>query len=173
MEVAGGVHHVFARGNNRQDVFRDDRDRRFYLKLLAAVAARQRWRCLAYCLMGNHVHLLVETPEPNLGVGMQRLHGDYAQRFNERHGHAGHVFRGRFGATLITSDEQFRHVVGYIARNPVEAGFVTDPAAWRWSSHAALAAGARPRWLDQARLEEYLGGLGGDPAARYAEAVEP
>jgi putative transposase len=166
-EVAGGIHHVFARGNNREAVFRDGWDRRLYLKLLAAVIARQRWRCLAYCLMGNHMHLLLETPEPNLGAGMQRLHGDYARRFNDRHGRDGHVFRGRFRATRVTSDGQLSWLVGYIACNPVKAGLVTDPAAWPWSSHAAVTAGRPPRWLDQGRLAELIGAQGGDAARRY------
>ena len=68
--------------------------------LLEQVVVRHGWRCLAYCLMKNHVHLLVETPEPNLAAGMRRLHGLHAQRFNKRHGHVGHVFQGRYGATI-------------------------------------------------------------------------
>jgi REP element-mobilizing transposase RayT len=105
-EVEGGVHHVFARGNDRREIYLDDFDRKIYLVMLGRVTRRQRWRCLAYCLMPNHVHLLVETPEANLGAGMQRLHGSYAQTFNERHGRSGHVFQGRYGSVLITRDEQ-------------------------------------------------------------------
>src|SRR5690242_13743227 len=96
--VANGVYHVFARGNSRAPIYLDDDDRRIYLWMLARVVLRQGWRCLAYCLMTNHVHLLLETPEPNLSHGMQQLHGGYALSFNARHGRIGHVFQGRYGA---------------------------------------------------------------------------
>jgi REP element-mobilizing transposase RayT len=92
--VAGGVAHVFARGNRQQLIFLDATDRRRYLDLLGRVARRLRWRCLAYCLMDNHVHLLIETRLPNLGRGMRELHGDYAQLFNKRHDRSGHLFQG-------------------------------------------------------------------------------
>src|SRR3954454_20748947 len=95
VELAGGVHHVYARGNAREDIYRDDVDRRMYLHTLGREVARWKWRCLAYCLMSNHVHLLLETPEPNLGRGMQRAHGTYARLFNRRHARVGHVFQGR------------------------------------------------------------------------------
>src|ERR687896_722074 len=101
-EVAGGINHVFARGNNRGHVFIDDTDRRAYLTTLGRVTRWKRWRCLAYCLMPNHVHLLLETPQANLGAGMQYLHGSYANEFNERHGRFGHVFQGRYGSVLVT-----------------------------------------------------------------------
>src|SRR3954453_14176723 len=81
-ELAGGIHHVYARGACRQPIFLDDLDRRRYLATVARVVQRMSWRCLSYCLMGNHMHLLIETPQPNLGRGMQRLHGTYAQGFN-------------------------------------------------------------------------------------------
>src|SRR5215475_14313149 len=86
-EIEPGIHHVYARGNRRAAVFVDDADRRRYLSLLARVVERTRWRLLAYCLMGNHLHLLVETRVPNLGTGMQWLYGRYAQTFNQRHRH--------------------------------------------------------------------------------------
>lgn len=97
---------MFARGNRKQAIFRDDRDRRDYLGLLALEIRRTRWRCLSYCLMGNHVHLLVETPEANLAVGMQRLQGDYARTFNQRYKTVGHLFQGRYGSVRIRSDRQ-------------------------------------------------------------------
>jgi putative transposase len=171
-EVDGGVHHVFARGNDRRDIYLDDVDRRIYLGILGRVTRRQRWRCLSYCLMPNHVHLLVETPHANLGAGMQRLHGDYAHIFNERHGRSGHVFQGRYGSVLITSDEQLWTAVAYVALNPVGAGLCSAPEKWPWSSHAAMLDGrAAPRWLDAAHLLSYFDGLGGDPLQRYDELI--
>jgi putative transposase len=168
-EVEGAVHHVFARGNDRRDIFVDDVDRRIYLATLGRVTKRQRWRCLAYCLMPNHVHLLVETPNANLGAGMQRLHGDYAHIFNERHGRSGHVFQGRFGSVRMATDEQLWTAAAYVALNPVTAGLCETPEEWRWSSHGSTVdARRRPGWLDVARLLSYFEGLGGDPLQRYA-----
>ena len=163
------MHHVFARGNDRQCVFRDDRDRRDYLAILGGVVRRMEWRCLAFCLMPNHVHLLVETPRANLGAGMQRLQGPYTQRHNARHRRCGHVFQGRFGSVRVTTEAQLWVTVAYIARNPVEAGLCAEPGAWRWSSHEATLGATAPRWLDVARLLWHLSSAGGDPRARYEE----
>jgi putative transposase len=170
-EFPGAVHHVFARGNRKQRIFVCDEDRVLYLRLLGEVVVRQRWCCLAYCLMKNHVHLLVETPEPNLGVGMQRLHGLHAQRFNKRHKHSGHLFQGRYGAVRMKTDEQLLTVARYIALNPVEAGLCRDAADWPWGSHAAVLRGKTPAWLDAGRLLAYFGANGGVPRERYAGFV--
>jgi putative transposase len=167
-DFEGAVHHVFARGNDRHDIYVDNVDRRNYLAILGPVTLRQRWRCLSYCLMPNHVHLLVETPHANLGAGMQRLHGEYAHTFNRRHGRCGHVFQGRFGSIRIATDEHLWSAAAYIALNPVTAGLCRAPEDWRWSSHASTTgARRRPGWLDSARLLSYFEGLGGDPLDRY------
>ena len=167
-EVVDGIFHVYARGNDKRLIYQDDLDRSTYLQALAATIERCRWRLLAFCLMNNHVHLLVETPGANLGVGMQRLHSDYAQQFNQRHGRSGHLFQGRYGSVPVKSDEQLWRVAAYIAMNPVEAGLCDAPERWQWSSHAATVRGSGPRWLDVERLLEHFAGLGGDPRARYA-----
>jgi REP element-mobilizing transposase RayT len=141
--VAGGVYHVYARGNKRALIYEDDEDRAAYLELLGRNVAWHGWRCLMYCLMDNHVHLLLETPRPNLHDGMRVLHGSYAQLFNRRHSHLGHVFQGRYG-----------------------------PARWPWSSHAVASTAESPAWLDTPRLLEHFGAAGGDPWLRYSDAVE-
>src|SRR5215210_4137262 len=92
-ESAGAIHHVYARGVNKEAIVRDDRDRRMYLEMLGLVVGQFAWQCLAYCLMGNHMHLLVETAEPNLGDGMRELHGKYARALNDRHRRNGHLFQ--------------------------------------------------------------------------------
>jgi putative transposase len=171
-EVAGGVFHVYARGNDRRVVFADDVDRRRYLDLLERVIGRTRWYCLAYCLMDNHVHLLIETPAANLGRGMQWFHGHYARRFNDRHGAVGHLFQGRYGAVRAKSGSHLQAAAAYIACNPAEAGICPTPAAWRWSSHALALAGRVPRWLAFDRLLAHFGGDGGDPFDRYRRAVD-
>jgi putative transposase len=154
--LQGGVYHVYARGNARHLVYRDDVDRWTYLELLENVVFTNRWRCLAYCLMGNHMHLLLDTPDANLSFGMQRLHGCYAQTFNARHGRSGHVFQGRYGAVRMTSDGQLCATAAYIARNPVEARLCEKPEDWRWSSYRAAIRAPAPAWLDADRLLSYF-----------------
>ena len=167
-----GIHHVYARGNDRRAVFRDDVDRMSYVLLLGHTVQRMRWRCLSYCLMDNHVHLLVELADATLPAGVQRLHGLYARMFNDRYARAGHVFQGRYGSTVVTSDEQLWWTVAYIVRNPVEAGLCRSPEDWRWSSHAAVLQGTAPPWLDAARLLQSFEAVGGDPLRRYVELSE-
>jgi putative transposase len=170
-EVEDGIFHVYARGNAKQAIYLDDFDRLTYLRLLGLTVEKRSWRCLAYCLMENHVHLLLETPDANLAAGMQWLHSVYAQTFNERHSRVGHLFQGRYGAVRIRSDAQLWTVLRYLCLNPVEAGLCARPAEWQWGSHGALCAGA-PAWLDRERLLEFLAGNGGDPWRRYVEFVE-
>jgi len=168
-EVEGGVYHVFARGNDKRLIYRDDADRRTYLNMLRGTVRQCRWRLLAYCLMENHVHLLIETPEANLARGMQRMHGLYAREFNARHRRSGHVFQGRYGAVRIKTDEQLWMVAVYVAMNPVAAGLCARPDAWPWSSHSAVLAGVAPEWIDVPRLRSYFGSAGGDARRRYLE----
>lgn len=170
-ELEGGIFHVFARGNAKEPIYLDDADREAYLRVLGLVIKRRSWRCLAYCLMENHVHLLLETPEANLAAGMQSLHGVYAQAFNERHNRVGHLFQGRYGSVRITTDSQLWTTARYIALNPVAAGLCREPAQWRWGSYCTIGAGA-PTWLDHGRLLELFSGTGGDPQGRYADFVE-
>jgi REP element-mobilizing transposase RayT len=171
-ELAGGIHHVFVRGAVRQTIYLDDLDRRGYLATLSRVARWMSWSCLSYCLMGNHMHLLIQTPQPNLGVGMQRLHGAFAQAFNRRHEKDGHVFGSRYKAKLVKTDAQLWATVRYIVQNPVVAGLCATPEGWPWSSHASvLDVGASP-CLDRPRLLSYFASQGGDPRRRYLEYIE-
>lgn len=165
------MHHVFARGNRKELIFLDDGDRETYLRLLERTVAHYRWLCLSYCLMGNHVHLLVETPQPNLGAGMNWLHGQYGRHFARRIGLPGHVFQKPFGSKRIKDDAQMWTVVQYVARNPVEAELCAAPGEWAWSSHAAVVEDRAPGWVARGRLLEYFEGLGGTPAKRYAALV--
>ena len=141
------IYHVVARGVVRRALFRDDGDCQVYLVILRGVIAVFGWRIYAYCLMGNHVHLLVRTREPNLGRGMQRLHSLYAQGFNEEHARIGHLFQDRYGSSRIRTSERLTYVDRYIAENPVAAGFCDDADSWPWSNHGAAAAGDAPKWL--------------------------
>ena len=140
--MAGGIHHVWQRGNNRQPIFLQPGDRRFFLSLLREVGAKYQWHCLSYCLMENHFHLVLETPRCTLGSGMRDLGSRYAQWFNAWHATGGgHLFQARFGSKLILRDAQFAQLLRYVARNPVRAGLCEHPEHWPWSSHGALLRG--------------------------------
>jgi REP element-mobilizing transposase RayT len=155
LEIAGGIYHLLARGNERRPIFADDADRRRFLELLSEVKERYRWRVLCYCLMGNHYHLLAQTPEPNLARGMRQLNGVYAQSFNRRHARVGHLLQGRYSARLVQADGYLLAATRYIVRNPVRAGLCRSPGEWRWSSHRATL-GQEPPWLlDVAGLLAY------------------
>jgi putative transposase len=101
VEFPGAIYHLTSRGNARQKVFFTDTDRELFLNTLARVASGYGWICHAYCLMANHYHLLVETPKPNLSIGMRQLNGIYTQSFDRRHNRVGHLFQGRFKAILV------------------------------------------------------------------------
>ena len=139
IQFPGAVYHVMNRGNGRQAIFEDATDARRFLALLEEIAAPLDWRFRAYCLMTNHYHFVLETPQPNLSAGMQALAARYTQEFNRRHGRDGQIFRGRFHAILVEPESYLVSLVRYVVLNPVLAGLVAEPAAWRWSSYRATA----------------------------------
>jgi len=139
IEFAGALYHVTARGNAREDIYRDDEDRQQFLMLLQNTVNRHDWYCHAYCLMDNHYHLLVETNSPTLSKGMKFLNGTYTQYFNRRHQRVGHVFQGRFKAILVQKNSHLLELARYIALNPVRAKRVRSAEEWCWSSHRATA----------------------------------
>jgi REP element-mobilizing transposase RayT len=171
LQIAGGTFHICSRGVRRLPLFHDDQDRIVFLQLLALVCARYGWRCLAYCLMTNHYHVVIETTEANLSAGMQMLNSRYAQLFNLRHGHAGHALERRFYSELIESDEHLLVLARYIMLNPVRAGLCTTPGEWPWSSYSAMLAPiTAPTFVARGRVLAYFGPLetAGD---RYASFV--
>jgi putative transposase len=148
IEFSGAIYQVTSRGNAREDIYLDDTDRAMFLGVLAEVISRFDWRCHVYCLMGNHYHWLIETPEPNLSKGMRQLNGVYTQRFNRRHGRVGHVFQGRYKAILVERDSYLKELARYGVLNPVRAKRVQHPGDWPWSSYAMTAGKAvSPVWL--------------------------
>jgi REP element-mobilizing transposase RayT len=171
-ELESGIYHVTARGNRKQETYVDDADRLRYLRMLQQVIERTDWMCLSYCLMSNHVHLLVETRTPNLGTGMHCLHGKYAQHFNRRHGYSGHLFQDRYKAKPVKGDPQLWMAAKYIALNPVAAGLCPRPVDYAWSSHAAFVADRSPDWLASDRLASYFGSQGGEGLRRYIDFVD-
>jgi REP element-mobilizing transposase RayT len=170
LEFAGALYHLTARGNARADIFTDDEDRGVFLELLGKEVSQQRWRCYAYCLMDNHYHLLIETPEPNLVIGMRRLNGVYTQGFNRRHGRVGHVFQGRYKSILVDKDSYGLELSRYIVLNPVRARMVKRPDNWAWSSYRATAGQVTvPVWLNANWVLDQLGGR--NPPAAYERFV--
>lgn len=139
IEYEGAFYHVTSRGNAGQDIFVNEEDRKMFLKTLSETVERYRWIVHAYCLMGSHYHLLVETPHANLSEGMRQLNGVYTQRFNRRHGRAGHLFQGRYKAFLVEKEGYLLQLSRYIVLNPVRVGIVASPERWAWSSYGATA----------------------------------
>lgn len=153
-------------------MYRDDRDRLRFLELLAAVAERYRWRVLAYCMMGNHYHLVVMTLEPTLASGMRQLNGVYAQWFNRRHKRVGHLFQGRYKAVAVQADRHLQRVVRYVIRNPIRAGLSSRPEQWPWTSHAATLATAPPGIVAVDDLLACFADDTGDARKRYRQLIE-
>jgi REP element-mobilizing transposase RayT len=144
VEFPGAIHHVTGRGNAGRRIYRDDADRRRFLEMLTQVVQRHSWLCHAYCLMDNHYHLLVETIGANLGAGMQWLNGTYAQAFNRRGGRSGHLFQGRYHATLVRRDAHLLEAARYIVLNPVRAFLCDGADEWEWSSYRETAGAVEP-----------------------------
>jgi REP element-mobilizing transposase RayT len=147
-----------SRGNDGILIFRDDQDRQMFLALLAEEVVRSRWNLYDYCLMGNHYHLAIGTPECTLSTGMHRLLSRYVQFFNKRHGRRGHLFEQRFKSLLVEEEAYGLVVSRYIALNPVKAHLCERPEDWKWSSYAARAGFvATPAWLSTAPLMSQFG----------------
>ena len=172
IEFDGALYHVTSRGNERKAIFKDDVDRRLFLDTLARVNDRFHWLCHAYCLMNNHYHLLIETPDGNLSKGMRQLNGVYTQAFNRRHQRPGHVFQGRFKAILVQKETHFLEVCRYVVLNPVRARSAVKPEAWKWSSYRAT--GGMGQAHGCLTVEELLGQFGRrrpEAQRRYREFV--
>jgi REP element-mobilizing transposase RayT len=139
IEFPGAVYHITSRGNGRQRIFQDDVDNRKFLELLGKTIERFHWACHAYCLMVNHYHLLIETPEANLSKGMHHLNAGFCQAYNRRHDTVGHLLQGRFKAIVVDRESYLLELARYIVLNPVRAGMVDRPEDWPWSSYCATA----------------------------------
>ena len=139
LEFPGALYHVTARGNARHAIVLDDQDRQRFLDVLARVVDRFHLLLHAYCLMDNHYHLLVETPEANLSKAMRQLNGVYTQAFNRRHRRVGHVLQGRFKAIVVDRDSYLLELCRYVVLNPVRAKSTRKPETYAWSSYRATA----------------------------------
>jgi putative transposase len=139
-----GFFHVTTRSAGGAAIFEDPIDRKVFLQILRRAIERHKWTCHAYCLMGTHYHVVLQTTVERLSAGMHELNGTYAQRFNERHGRRGHVFGARFSSWVIEDDEHFEATLAYVVGNPVRAGLVLSADEWRWSGLGAPPPGTDP-----------------------------
>jgi REP element-mobilizing transposase RayT len=145
---SGERYHVYSQGSNRLPIFLAEGDDVSFHLQLGRVAQKYSWRVYAYCLMPNHHHLLLRAPEGGISSGMQELNGGFSRWMSTKYSRRAHLFRNRFGATWIETEEQFVHVARYVVLNPVEAGMCKRPRHWRWSSYRATAGvELAPEWL--------------------------
>ncbi|KEQ12186.1 transposase [Endozoicomonas numazuensis] len=148
LEYAGALYHVTSRGNERKPIFLEKKDFELFLEVLDEVCFRFNWVIHSWCLMTNHYHFLVETPDANLSAGMRQLNGVYTLRFNRRYGRVGHLFQGRYKGILVDKSSYLLELNRYIVLNPVRAGMVDNPEAWLWSSYLyTLGQMEAPSWL--------------------------
>lgn len=135
LQFPGAVYHIMSRGNDRQKIFKDDKDYQNFLAVFSDMLKKYNVICYAFCLMPNHYHLLIETPDPNLSIAMRQLNGNYTQIFNIRHNRLGHLFQGRYKSILVDMENYRYEVIRYIALNPIRAKLVKNLKQWKWSSH--------------------------------------
>ena len=166
IEYPGAVYHVMCRGNNRQVIFRDDQDRKRYLEKLSLYCQEKNVKLLAYCLLVNHVHLLVETPDGNLSKMMQPFQTSYTVYVNKRHGRTGHIFEQRYKAMVVDKDNYLLQVSRYIHLNPVSAKVVKRPQDFRWSSYGAYLKG---KGMTGIRTEIVLGYFSGSRSSQIRQ----
>lgn len=157
IEFADAVYHVTARGDRREPIFDDDADREALLTIAGTGFERFDAVALAYCLMGNHYHFVLQTRQPNLSRLMRHVNGVYTQTYNRRHRKVGHLLQGRFKALLVDRDEYLLEVCRYVDLNPVRAGLKRSPRDWAWSSFRAHSGAVDgPDWLDSAAVHRLL-----------------
>jgi putative transposase len=172
VQLADCLYHVTTRGNLRAPIFLSDEGRGRFLGLLERACDRDGLVCHAYCLMGNHYHLLVETPRANLGQAMHRINSGYVQWFNLRYGSEGHLFERRYRSWITRGEARQMETVRYIVRNPVRAGLCQTPEEWPWSSHRATAGPSlSPEFLTVDRVRSWFG-RGPDAPECYRRFVD-
>jgi REP element-mobilizing transposase RayT len=169
----GAFYHIMSRGNERQDIFRCDDDRKMFLDLIGDFSERFEIDMFAYVLMDNHFHLLLRTRQANLPKAMQWLGTTYTRKFNNRHDRSGHLFQGRYKSILVENDQYLLHLSCYIHRNPIRAGIISRLADYPWSSYLSYGyARKTPKWLDTSLILNLMTNSRTDPHLEYREKVQ-
>ncbi len=145
IRIPDGVYHVTTHGDGDRMVFEEPSEKSRLLYLLAYTAKELDWDMYAWCVMGNHYHLLLRTPKDNLSEGMHHINMSYGEHYNKARGRHGHVFQDRFFSILITEDSHLLEASRYVVLNPLRAGLVAAPQEWPWSSYNAAVLGASSR----------------------------
>ena len=149
IEFEGALYHVFSRGNEQRDIYRDSEDRLSFMDSLGEMSERFEIDIFAYVLMNNHYHILLRTNRANLSKSMQWLGATYTRRFNNRHKRSGHLFQGRFKNIIVQNDAYLMQLSCYIHRNPLRAKMVKRLVDYKWSSYPAYAYGkSHSKWLN-------------------------
>lgn len=173
LEFAGALYHVTSRGNARQEIYSNESDFELFLNVLNDVCKQYNWTIHAYCLMNNHYHLLLETPDGNLSKGMRQLNGVFTQSINRKHTRVGHLFQGRYKSILVDKDAYLLELCRYIVLNPVRAKMVNTPDDWLWSSwHYTVGKLPSPDWLATDALLSYFNKKRTVAVAKYIHFVE-
>ncbi|MBI3296714.1 MAG: transposase [Elusimicrobia bacterium] len=167
----GAVHHAYSRGNNGELVFHDDDERTLFLAILADVCTKTRTRVLAYCLMSNHFHLLLEIALASLESVMCRVLGRYARAVNRKNNRTGHVFQARYKAKICRGDRYYQKLLPYLHRNPVKAGMVDKAADWVWSSARQFEGPIRSSLVDVDRALSYMSADPNEARRIYLEGM--
>ncbi|WP_299734761.1 transposase [uncultured Endozoicomonas sp.] len=172
IQYAGALYHVTSRGNERRAMYREDADFQLFLDTLAEVCERFNWVIHSFCLMTNHYHLMVETPDANLSKGMRQLNGVYTVRFNRKYGRVGHLFQGRYKAILVDKDAYLMELSRYVVLNPVRAKMVKSPDEWPWSSYCyTTGLFDSPGWLATDATLRYFGNERDEAILKFARFV--
>ena len=172
LEFSGALYHVTARGDRQEDIYEVAKDRVTFLEVLGDVCATCNWVCHAYCLMDNHYHLIIETPDANLSRGMRQLNGIYTQKFNRAHNRVGHCFQGRYKAIHVDKNSYLLELARYVVLNPVRAAMVHSAKEWPWSSYRATVGSVKkPAWLETDWLLSAFAQRKKDAVERYSQFV--
>jgi len=173
IEYPGAIYHVTARANGRQQLFTNIKDGSYFAELLGREIAQHKWLCHAYCLLEDHYHLVIETPEANLGRGMGRLNMAYSQWFGREHDQPGHLFHGRYKSIILQKERHLMEVCRHVVLNPVRVQAVNRVDHWKWSSYRPLAfEEAEPSWLHRDWLLNHLTSNISDHAGAWRDYIE-
>jgi len=173
IQFPGAFYHITARGNEKKDIFRNNRDRERFLSYLASSSERYGAIVHAYCLMDNHYHLILQTPQANLSQIMQHINGAYTIYFNIKRKRVGHLFQGRYKAILVDQNEYAQELSCYVHLNPFRSKIVKDPKDYPWSSYPYyIGLRKEPRWLTTKYILSYFGNQDKDAREGYRKFAE-